>query len=139
MRKALIFLAFVSIAIIIQAQSSKSFKWVAWKNVTPKTKAELKKIQNSKEVSAYDYIIETLEDCDIEVAVLDMDGDGIMEYAVGSEGRICCGSRGCGVTIYRNGGKQQVLLSDFWHNIKPAKNGVISSTGVLIKFETQKM
>jgi len=139
MKKVIILAAIVFIASVCRAQTSKAFNWVAWEKVTPATKTELKKIKADKDGTAYDNIIETLEErCEIEVAVLDMDGDGKMEYAVGCEGSFCCGSLGCSLNVYTDGGKRQVNLIDDWRSVKPAKDGVVSSKGKLIRFETRR-
>jgi hypothetical protein len=57
-----------------------------------------------------------------------------MEYAVRSEGRDCCGSWGCSLNVYRDGGRKQIDLADYLDDVKPSRNGVISSKGILIPF-----
>jgi hypothetical protein len=139
MKQLIILIVHICITCICQAQTSKSFVWVAWKDVPLKTKTALKQIRADKDGTAYDEIIELNEEkCDTEVAVLDLDGDGKLEYAIGNEGRYCCGTRGCSLRVYKEGGEKQIFLLDDWREVKPAKSGVISSTGVLIKFETKK-
>jgi hypothetical protein len=136
MKKNILLLILIFVSANTNAQTSKSFKWIPWKSVNATHKAELKKIAYLKGATAYDKIIEDLEyPCDVSVAVLDMDGDGKMEYAVRSEGGACCGSLGCTLNVYSDGGKKQILLTDYLEDIKPAKNGVISSKGVLIRFQ----
>ncbi|RZK38254.1 MAG: hypothetical protein EOO90_22915 [Pedobacter sp.] len=113
-----------------------SFKWVKWKNVSTATKAALKKTKYLAGATAYDDIIEQIEEgCEVEVATLDMDGDGKMEYAVASYGRFCCGSAGCSLNVFSQNGKKQVNLTDYIESVKPSKYGVISSAGILIKFK----
>lgn len=136
MKKLLIAMTMICLAATVRAQKPSTFKWVPWKNVSVETKNELKKIKDSKLGSAYDAIISDLgSDCTIDVAVLDMDGDGQMEYAVGSEGGGCCGSLGCGLNVYSDSGRKRILLHDEWRNVKPAKTGVVSTKGVLIRFK----
>ncbi len=140
MKKIIVLLAFMVILLsTASAQVTKKFKWIAWKAVSAKTKAELKKIKYIKDETVYDHIIEYMEEgCEAEVCVLDMDGDGKMEYAVTLAGRYCCGSAGCSLSVYSLGGAKQLHLTDYLEDVKPAKNGVISSKGFLIKFQTVK-
>jgi hypothetical protein len=139
MKTIFIFATLLFVVQLGNAQSRLTFTWVPWKNVSSSTKAALKKVKEFKDETAYDAIIEDIQEgCDIEVAVLDMDGDGKLEYAVGSEGRFCCGTHGCSLTVYTLGGHKRIDLTDQWRYVKPDKNGVITSTGLLTKFYTPK-
>lgn len=71
----------------------------------------------------------------VTIGVVDMDGDGKMEYAVKMEGSSWCGSKGCGLDVYKNYGKKQIHLTDYLEAVKFVSNGVISSAGLLFKFE----
>lgn len=136
MKKALFVTILMQTCFVAVGQTPKSFKWIAWKNVTVAQKTELKKIVHWKEKTAYDNIIETLEySCTVSIAILDMDGDGKMEYAVRSEEGGCCGYLGCTLVVYRDKGLKRILLTDQLDAVKPARNGVISSKGRLIRFE----
>ncbi len=72
------------------------------------------------------------EGCDVKVATVDLDNDGIKGYAISEEGGACCGSLGCTFMVYEDNGKKTIYLTDQIDAIKPAKNGVISSGGKFI-------
>lgn len=133
---------FLTLSLLIALFSFKppaTFKWVKWKNVSAETKDALKKTKDQLSLTAYNRIIELLEEgCSIEVSVLDMDGDGKMEYAVASYGNFCCGNRGCGISVYSLGGKKQVGITDQIQDVRPSKYGVISSFNILFKFKNVK-
>ena len=125
----------------IYSQSNRYFKWTPWKCVSTPTKSALKNIIRYGKKTAYDDVIEKIEDgCRVEIAVLDFDGDQKMEYAITSEEGNCCGGRaGCSLDVYKDGSRKQIHLGDNdLKKVKPSKNGVISSAGVLIKFYTVK-
>ena len=109
---------------IVGYSQSKTFNWVPWKAVSAKTKADLKKIKN------FNSVMEAMKiGCDVRIAIVDLDNDGNKGYAVSEEGRYCCGSLGCSFTLFEAHGNKTVDLIDKIDVIKPAKNGVISSSG----------
>ena len=72
------------------------------------------------------------------LAVIDLDGDRIDGYAVGYDGSVHCGVLGCDFDAYEKQGKKWIDLVDQWQNIKPAKNGFISSKGKFVGLENVK-
>lgn len=135
-KKNLMLMMFILTSFCSNGQTPKSFKWIPWKSATTAQKAALRKIEYLGTETVYDHIIETLEDpCEVNIAVLDMDGDGKMEYAVRSEGGGCCGSLGCSLKVFSDGGKKYIMLTDYLEDVRPVRNGVVSSKGILIRFQ----
>lgn len=113
----------------------EDFKWYKW----DKAPEDLKKaarfihnytdVQTSKEVTMFDQIQEHLEsECKVQIAAVDLDGDGVCGLAIFSEGSSCCGTLGCMFALYENGGLKTVELGTD-NFVLPARNGVEASTG----------
>lgn len=132
----LLFVFFIS-TIVTKAQGK--FNWVTWDKVTAKVKTDLKSVKTDKKTTLFaaisQYRKDGVQNNEISVAVLDMDGDGKMEYAVSVQSADWCGSMGCSLEVYKDGGKKQIHLTDEIDAVKPAKNGVMSSQGKLIPYE----
>lgn len=112
---------------IVGYSQSKTFNWVPWKAVPAKTKADLKKIKN------FNSVMQDMKfGCDVRIAIVDLDNDGNKGYAVSEQGRDCCGSHGCTFNLFEAHGNKTIYLMDKIDAIKPAKNGVISSSGKFI-------
>jgi hypothetical protein len=137
MKKALTFFSFLFISFLVKAQSS--FTWTTWDKVSLKIKNELKAVKIDKNTSVYNSILkykkDGVRDSDLSVAVIDMDKDGKSEYAIAIQASEWCGSLGCALEVYKDGGKKQIHLTDEIESVKPQKNGVLSSQGKLITFE----
>lgn len=124
MKRLFIFTAFIFLAVAGYSQA-KTFKWVPWKDVSAKAKADLQKIKGFNSVMQ-----DMKSGCDVNIATVDLDNNGIKGYAVSEEGGACCGSLGCTFMVFE--GKKTIYLTDQIESIKPARNGVISSTGKFI-------
>lgn len=140
MKKAFLFSALLIIAFTVQAQKEVKIKWYDWDKTPASIKAELKKIKASKTKTLYQDILDDIEmdkgHTKVSIGVLDMDGDGIKEYTIIIEGPEWSGAQGgCSIEVFKDLGKKRILLTDHFESIKFVKNGIISSTGVLIKFE----
>lgn len=141
MKKILTILFFILCSIFAKSQTKK-IVWIPWEKISLATKNELKKIKYDKVESVYSQILldikeskETETNLDVSIAVIDLDGDGKLGYAVGYSGSLFCGSAGCDFSVYENDGKKRLNLTDVWEKIKPAKNGIISSRGKFFPLE----
>jgi hypothetical protein len=141
MKKIIFFFLLICGIVSVNAQTNK-FSWIAWEKVPQTTKNELKKIKYDETQSVYTQILLDFKDSkeaestlNISIALIDLDRDGKMGYAVGYSGSLFCGSGGCQFAVYENSGKTYLSFNDDWERIKPAKNGVISSSGKFFHLE----
>ena len=71
--------------------------------------------------------------CEVRVTEYDLDGNGQPGILVSRSGCMdWCGSAGCNISVYE-GGRLRLSVNDEADLLKPGKNGVISSKGVLLK------
>lgn len=80
-----------------------------------------------------------MEDLDISLCALDTDKDGKLEYFLFLGGMEWCGNEGCTFEAYKDSGSKQIHLIDQPEGVRPAKNGMLSSTGKLIPYENVKI
>ena len=140
MRTKLMLLFLLSVCAVSKGQNK--FDWVTWNKVPAKTKNDLKAVKADKKTSFYEAIMQHkndgMEDLDINFCALDTDKDGKMEYFLFLGGMDWCGSEGCTFEAYKNGGLKQIHLIDQPEGVRPAKNGMLSSSGKLIPYENMK-
>lgn len=130
---------FLTLSCFLAHSQDKKFNWIPWNKVSPEIKTKLKKMKSYSDETVYQEIVSQLEfGGTASLAVIDLDGDGEPEYAVGYGGSINCGSLGCSFAVFDNDGKKKIDLTDTWERIKPVKNGVISSTGKFFALRTVK-
>ncbi|GAB1462292.1 hypothetical protein MASR2M52_02710 [Pedobacter sp.] len=144
MKKYLIAMALMLFALANQAQTKK-FNWISWHKVSPEVKSKLKAIKINKTETLYSSIAEAVTDAkamggtyNVMVAEIDLDGDGLMGYAVGYSGSYFCGSSGCPIEVYEKNGTKTLSVTDMWSDVKPAKNGIITSQGRFVALKTSK-
>lgn len=143
--KTTIFAVLLVFSSIIANAQAKKFNWVDWDKVSPAVKEKLKTIKTANNQSVYAAIMSDINDgkkmkmtIDVSIAAIDIDGDGKLGYAVGYSGSLFCGSAGCSFALYEKEGKMTIDMVDHWEMIKPAKGGVISSTGKFFPLEKVK-
>jgi hypothetical protein len=114
---------------------TKEFKWIPWSRVSPVIKNNMKTFIHDREVTLYDHIAEMLEqDCLVQVAVVDLNNDRKMGYAICFKGKFCCGVSGCSFELYEDKGKLRINITAQCETLKPVKGGVISSKGIFTPF-----
>lgn len=139
MKQILAILSIVLFSFSSKAQKEVTVKWYDWKKLPPTVSTELKKIKDGATATGnlYKTIVQLIKEdpseTTVTIGVVDMDKDGKMEYAVKMEGSSWCGSHGCSWDVYKDYGKKQIHLTDY--GVKFVSNGVISSAGLLFKFE----
>ncbi|RZL17521.1 MAG: hypothetical protein EOO89_07560 [Pedobacter sp.] len=125
-----ILLLMLAITFVNTYAQTKKITWLSWKNTPVNVKNQLKTIKMFENETVYSSILEAIKEGDKAfIAVIDIDGDGKPGYAVAYSGSFNCGTAGCSFAVYEAGGKMRVELVDHWELIRPAKNGIISSTG----------
>lgn len=137
------FVLLVFCSIIAQAQTKK-ITWMPWVKVPLEVKNKLKTIKTyNKTETIYSTIISAIKDgkkvgssVDIEIAIIDLDGDGKPGYIVAYSGSLYCGTAGCLIEVYEKDGKMQISINDEIELIKAAKNGITSARGKFIKLES---
>ena len=144
MKKNLLTIIFFLFALAVHAQRQK-FNWVSWNKISPEVKSKLKAIKINKTETLYSSIAGAATDAkamggtyEVVVAEIDLDGDGLMGYAIGYSGSYFCGSGGCPIEVYEKNGTKTLSIYDMWGDVKPAKNGVITSQGKFVALTTKK-
>lgn len=124
---------------------TKTFNWVSWHKISPEVKSKLKAIKINKTETLYSSIAEAVTDAkamggtyEVMVAEIDLDSDGLLGYAVGYSGSYFCGSSGCSLEVYEKKGTKTLSVIDMWSDVKPAKNGVITSQGKFVALTIKK-
>ena len=73
--------------------------------------------------------------CEVRVTEYDLDGNGQPGILVSRSGCLdWCGSAGCSICVYE-GGRLRLSMNDEADLLKPGRNGVITSKGVLLKLD----
>ena len=123
----------------VTISSDKTFKWYKWEEAPDYIKTASKFIKTGETEILFDEINEYLnQKCEVQVALIDFNSDGIAGLSIyTSNGSWCCGTSGCTFRLYENGGLLTVGLG-LTDEIKPAKNGVTSSSGLFFPFKRNK-
>ncbi len=145
MRKYVIVAALILFAAVVHAQP-KNFNWRSWSKLSLDVKNRLKVYRISKTETLYRYIASAVEEArmmggtyEVMVAEIDLDGDGLMGYAVGYSGSYFCNSDGCPIEVYEKKGTKTLSVTDMWSDVKPAKNGITTSNGKFVPLATKKI
>lgn len=120
----------------VTLSTDKVFKWYDWNKAPEYLKVAsgyihtFRNRQTLKDEILIDKIEEFIKyECKVKIAAVDLDGNGIAGIAIfAEEGSACCGSRGCTLRLYDNGGLTTVDLGTD-EVVIPAINGVTASTG----------
>lgn len=118
----------------VTLSSDKVFKWYNWNQAPEALKNAARYIHTYKntstneDVTLADQIAGFLNDkADVQIAAVDLDGNGVSGLAVYAEGSVWCGTGGCHFGLYDNGGLSIVDLSTDRDPL-PAKSGVLSAS-----------
>jgi hypothetical protein len=114
----------------VTLSADKKFKWYKWEQAPKDFKNAARTITTKAGKSLLSVIDECYKypDPNVEIAAVDLDGDGICGLAVFLQSSGWCGTAGCHFELYDNGGMTTVDLgSDI--EVKPSKHGVVASTG----------
>lgn len=115
----------------VATPASGKFIWTDWKKAPQKLKDATKLIQTNDAdyPTLYAFIQSVLngddKDAKVELAMIDLNGDGIAGIAVNAASSDWCGSDGCFYDVYDNAGMLCVSTTDY--NITPTRNGIESS------------
>lgn len=114
----------------ITTPTAKTFNWIDWAKAPALLKEATKLVRISDTRTVHDFAQEVLADNEgsipsVHIAVIDVNGDGILGIGLWAGSRGWCGSSGCAFELYDNGGMLSVELTDY--ELRPAKGGVKSS------------
>jgi hypothetical protein len=121
--------------------TSPKFIWTDWTKAPQSLKDAAKLIITTRGDTLYNFIqsVVTNEDdpyAHVDVAVIDLNNDGVLGIGMLLSSRDWCGSAGCSYEIYDNAGILYVDLSDY--DLKPAVNGVKSSAKKFFVMEANR-
>lgn len=125
--------------------ADEAFKWMDWKDCPNVIKKATKQIPHDT-VTLYEAIKEyevgyggDYGGCDVQIALLDLNENGIYGFAVAAVGRDCCSpsSPECMVSFMDDGGILRTDLGlDHPESVTPLKKAVSSSTSRKFPFKT---
>lgn len=111
-----------------------TFGWGDLAKATEGTIYRLRGIRSGVHGTLYDELLtDARKGCLVRVCEFDLDVDGRPEMLVSrSNCAEWCGSAGCNVTVYE-GGRSGLSINDEADLLKPGRNGIITSKGVLLE------
>ncbi|HRH69915.1 MAG TPA: hypothetical protein PLB89_10450 [Flavobacteriales bacterium] len=117
------------------AAATGAFKWISWEKVPDDLREQLKRTRWGRGETEYGSIeVAVRSGCNVQVAQHDLNGDGTPGIIVSkADCELYCGSAGCNLKAFDGGRKLSV--NDQVDRVRPAKNGVVTSVGVLIPLE----
>ena len=117
--------------------SSGAFVWVAWDQVPPAVKDELRTYgyPQGKDNVGDDTQAAFDDGCDVQVAQHDFNGDGVPGIVITKQCMDWCGTAGCAFDVYEDHGKLRIGLVDHVEAVAPARNGVTTSAGIFMPLE----
>lgn len=118
---------------LITQSWNKNFKWYEWAKA-PQSFKEWTMLIPCGKISLYEEIVNVYEG-EVKIAAMDLNSNGIFGFAINVESRGYCGSLGCALEFYEDGG---VLGCDYsiGHGAFPTSNGVKSDAGRTFGFNT---
>ena len=121
--------------------TSSKFNWIDWTKAPQSLKDAAKLIITQRGDILYNFIQKVVTDEDdpnarVDVALIDLNNDGVLGIGILLSSRDRCGSAGCTYEMYDNAGIIYVSLSDY--DLKPAVNGVKSSAKKFFGMEANK-
>ncbi|WP_118976742.1 hypothetical protein [Taibaiella koreensis] len=121
--------------------TSPKFIWTNWTKAPQSLKDATKLIITRRGSTLYDFIQSVLTEEDVaypevDIALIDLNGDGVLGIGIQLRSRSWCGTAGCAYEMYDNAGIIYVIVSDT--DLKPAVNGVESSAKKYFVMEANK-
>lgn len=125
----------------VTKDTSAKFTWVDWNKAPQALKEATKLINTETGQTLYKFIQSVLTDeyggnPRVDIALIDLNNDGVLGIGVHLQSRTWCGTAGCEYELYDNAGIIYVTLSDY--DLKPASNGVRSSAKKFFVLEHNK-